>query len=75
MTDGSRFFTVMNDRSQGGSSLKDGTIEFMQNRRIPADDSRGMGEWVDEKDTLGNGIRVPAEYLVQVAKKSQQRRA
>lgn len=56
----------MNDRSQGGSALSEGTIEFMQNRRIPADDSRGMGEWVDEKDSLGNGIRVPAIYHVQI---------
>ena len=29
MKDGSRVFTVMNDRSQGGSALSDGTIEFM----------------------------------------------
>jgi hypothetical protein len=61
-----RMFTVMNDRSQGGSALSDGTIEFMQNRRIPADDSRGMGEWVNEKDQLGKGIRVPATYHVQI---------
>jgi hypothetical protein len=61
-----RMFTVMNDRSQGGSALADGTIEFMQNRRIPADDSRGMGEWVNEVDELGNGIRVPATYHVQI---------
>jgi len=56
----------MNDRPQGGSSLFDGQIEFMQNRRIPADDSRGMGEWLDEKDSNGNGIRVPATYYVQL---------
>jgi lysosomal alpha-mannosidase len=30
--------TVMNDRTQGGSSLQNGTIELMQNRRILADD-------------------------------------
>lgn len=64
--DSERMFTVMNDRSQGGSALSEGTIEFMQNRRIPADDSRGMGEWVNEKDELGNGIRVPATYHVQI---------
>ena len=64
MKDGSRVFTVMNDRSQGGSALSDGTIEFMQNRRIPADDSRGMGEWLNETDSLGNAIRVPATYHV-----------
>ena len=66
MKDGSRVFTVMNDRSQGGSALSEGTIEFMQNRRIPADDSRGMGEWLNETDSQGNPIRVPATYHVQV---------
>ena len=30
-----RVFTVMNDRSQAGSSLSDGNIELMQNRFIP----------------------------------------
>lgn len=61
---GSRVFTVMNDRSQGGSSLAEGEIELMQHRRIPADDSRGMGDWVDEKDDQGNGIKVTASYYV-----------
>jgi len=50
MFDNERIFTVTNDRSQGGSALDAGSIEFMQHRRIPADDGRGMGEWVDEKD-------------------------
>ena len=54
----------MNDRAQGGSSLKDGHIEFMQQRRIPADDGRGMGEYVNETDQYGHGIRVPATYYV-----------
>jgi len=36
----------------------------MQNRRIPADDGRGMGEWLDEKDELGRGIRVSATYHI-----------
>ena len=56
----------MNDRSQGGSSLFNGQIELMQHRRIPADDSRGMGQWMDEKDANGNGIRVPATYYLQL---------
>lgn len=43
-----RVFTVMNDRPQAGSALREGAVQLMQNRRIPADDSRGMGEWVDE---------------------------
>ena len=35
--------TVMNDRSQGGSVLENGTIELMQNRRLMHDDRRGVG--------------------------------
>jgi hypothetical protein len=42
--------TVMNSRSQGGSSLKKGSIEIMQNRRLFRDDHRGMGENLDETD-------------------------
>ena len=56
----------MNDRSQGGSSLRDGMIEFMQNRAIPQDDNKGECDWLLEKDEFGNGIRVPATYFVQV---------
>ena len=33
-----RWFSVMNDRSQGGTALKPGTIELMQNRQLPKDD-------------------------------------
>jgi hypothetical protein len=36
----------------------------MQNRRIPADDARGMGEWLDEKDQNGIGIKVSAIYYI-----------
>jgi hypothetical protein len=61
-----RQFSVCNDRSQGGSALTKGGIQFMQNRRIPADDHRGMDEFLDERDEYGNGIRVPASYYVQV---------
>ena len=63
---GDRQFTVMNDRSQAGSALHNGGIQFMQNRRIPNDDHRGMGEWLDEKNAYGNGIRVPATYFVDI---------
>jgi len=55
--------TVMNSRSQGGSVLKNGRIELMQQRRLYNDDSRGMGEALNEFDSLGNPISVPAVYL------------
>lgn len=57
----------MNDRSQAGSSLSNGEIEFMQNRRVPTDDSRGMGEPLNEVDANGNGIRVKATYYIDVS--------
>ena len=42
--------TVMNDRSQGGSSLEDGTVVLTQNRRCVKDDWRGLAEVLDERD-------------------------
>lgn len=48
--------TVMNDRAQGGSSLADGQIELMLNRRLYKDDSRGVGEALNETDPLGHGV-------------------
>ena len=61
--------TVMNDRAQGGSSLENGSIELMQNRRLFFDDDRGVEECLDE--TEGNrrnakGIAVNAIYRVQL---------
>ena len=29
-------------------------------------DGKGMGEWLDEKDEDGYGIRVPATYYLQI---------
>jgi hypothetical protein len=57
--------TVMNSHTQGGSSLKQGHIELMQNRRISSQDNRGIIEPLDELDKDGNGITVPATYFVQ----------
>eukprot|EP00591_Stephanopyxis_turris_P017428 CAMPEP_0195539222 /NCGR_PEP_ID=MMETSP0794_2-20130614/49941_1 /TAXON_ID=515487 /ORGANISM="Stephanopyxis turris, Strain CCMP 815" /LENGTH=1047 /DNA_ID=CAMNT_0040673245 /DNA_START=100 /DNA_END=3243 /DNA_ORIENTATION=+ len=41
---------VLTDRSQGGSSLTDGTIELMVHRRTVEDDARGVAEPLDETD-------------------------
>ena len=57
-------FTVSNSRAQGGSALNPGQIELMQNRRIPNDDQKGEGEFMNETDAYGFGIRVPATYFV-----------
>jgi len=66
--DESRIFTVTNDRSQSGSALEEGSIEFMQHRRIPADDGKGMGEWLNELDQYNHSIRVSATYFVNIAR-------
>lgn len=48
---------VLVDRSQGGSSLSDGSIELMVQRRTLADDSRGVDEPLNE--TLGGMTAYP----------------
>lgn len=64
--------TVMNDRSQGGSVIEKGRIELMQNRRLYHDDYRGVDEVLNETDSFGNGITVPATYLLQVFNSSSE---
>jgi lysosomal alpha-mannosidase len=54
----------MNDRSQGGSVIQEGTIELMQNRRLYFDDDRGVGEALNETDEYGNGITVHNVYHI-----------
>jgi hypothetical protein len=39
---------VLTDRTQGGASLSNGAVELMVQRRLVADDSRGVGEPLDE---------------------------
>ena len=66
MRDGALQMTVMNERSQGGSVIEQGRIELMQNRRLYHDDHRGVGEPLNETDSNGNGITVPATYYFQI---------
>ena len=58
--------TVMNDRSQGGSALKEGRIELMQNRRMLFDDQRGVREPLNERDADGSGVKVNAVYYLNI---------
>jgi hypothetical protein len=48
--DDNKSLAVVTDRSQGGSSLTDGAIEIMVQRRTLADDARGVGEPLNETD-------------------------
>ena len=61
---------VVVDRSMGGTSLKNGTIEMMQQRRFNQDDEKGIGydfllEYEENKPQL-EGIKVKATYLVKI---------
>ncbi|XP_006874364.1 PREDICTED: lysosomal alpha-mannosidase [Chrysochloris asiatica] len=66
ITDGNVQLTVLTDRSQGGSSLSDGSLELMVHRRLLIDDARGVGEPLQEAgpDGQGPGLWVRGRHLV-----------
>ncbi|CAD8084472.1 unnamed protein product [Paramecium primaurelia] len=47
---------ILNDRSQGGTSLHSGELELMIHRRLLKDDARGVGEPLNEKQSNGRGL-------------------
>lgn len=58
-------FAVVTDRTQGGGSILDGTIELMVHRRTLVDDYRGVDEPINETDIgitpcppYGNATRI-----------------
>uniref|UniRef100_A0A8C2SJT5 Alpha-mannosidase n=1 Tax=Capra hircus TaxID=9925 RepID=A0A8C2SJT5_CAPHI len=64
--DGNMQLTVLTDRSQGGSSLTDGSLELMVHRRLLKDDARGVGEPLNRE---GSGLWVRGRHLVLLDKK------
>ena len=50
--------TVMTDRSHGGSSIQDGSLEIMLHRRLLHDDFLGVGEALNEPGLNGKGLIV-----------------
>ena len=56
--------TVMNDRSQGGSSIRDGRIELMMNRRLYYDDGKGVDEALNERNKYGHGIQMRSLFYI-----------
>ena len=59
--------TILTDRSLGGSSLKDGSVEIMLHRRLLRDDQRGVGEALNEPGTTGKGLVVRGKLSVILA--------
>jgi lysosomal alpha-mannosidase len=56
--------TVLTDRAQGGSSLKDGELELMVHRRLFDDDGKGLDEALNEPGQFGDGLIVRGSHYV-----------
>ncbi|XP_055014640.1 LOW QUALITY PROTEIN: lysosomal alpha-mannosidase [Boleophthalmus pectinirostris] len=52
ITDEEKQLTVVTDRSQGGSSIQNGSLEIMLHRRLLYDDVRGVAEPLNETSEL-----------------------
>lgn len=57
---------VANDRSQGGGSIVDGSVELMVQRRLQADDQRGVSQPLNETGLTGAGLVVRGVHRVGV---------
>ncbi|XP_010246825.1 PREDICTED: alpha-mannosidase isoform X2 [Nelumbo nucifera] len=62
-------FSVLVDRATGGASIEDGELELMLHRRMIFDDSRGVGEALDEtvciEDTC-QGLTIRGKYYISI---------
>ncbi|CAF1413328.1 unnamed protein product [Adineta ricciae] len=61
--DESRQFTILTDRSQGGGSMYDGSIEIMIHRRLLRDDSMGVREALNET-AYGQGLVISGKHIL-----------
>lgn len=49
-------FNVVTDRAQGAASLEDGQLEVMVHRRLLADDGKGVGEHLNETESVYDAV-------------------
>ncbi|XP_057982567.1 probable alpha-mannosidase At5g13980 [Malania oleifera] len=69
MEDNKTEFSVLVDRSVGGSSIVDGQFELMLHRRLLYDDSRGVAEALNETDCILNecrGLTVQGKFYFRI---------
>ncbi|KAJ8383747.1 hypothetical protein AAFF_G00215890 [Aldrovandia affinis] len=62
--DAEQQLTVVTDRSQGGSSIRDGSLEIMLHRRLLVDDYRGVAEPLSEPGEYKDGLVVRGRLLL-----------
>ncbi|UXI16369.1 Mite allergen Der p7 [Sarcoptes scabiei] len=60
--------TILNDRSQGGSSLEDGSIELMIHRRLLHDDGFGVDEALNEPGFNDKGLVIRGKHSLLLSK-------
>ncbi|CAF1357329.1 unnamed protein product [Adineta ricciae] len=71
--DDDRQFTILTDRSEGGGSMWDGSVEIMIHRRILQDDSMGVGEALNET-AYGKGLAITGKHILSVDRPSDSAR-
>ncbi|KAJ8435416.1 hypothetical protein Cgig2_001068 [Carnegiea gigantea] len=67
--DGNMELSVLVDHAVGGSSIKDGQIELMLHRRLLHDDSRGVGEALNETVCILNdykGLMIKGKFFIKI---------
>ncbi|XP_072039220.1 lysosomal alpha-mannosidase-like [Amphiura filiformis] len=65
-----RQLTILSDRSQGGSSITDGTLELMIHRRIFGNDDRGADP-LNETGQFGDGLLIRGSHYVMLTMVSE----